>query len=342
MSMLMTPVVRGACTCVPGQFATAAQAGTGKSYLLDCVAAIAIAGYMPVLDMEKNVEENRKRLETALIQGQMLFSMDNTEIPLGGPWLCQAIERPQVEPRWLQHNKAVALYNNWSLFGSGNNLKLLDDVVRRCLKCTIKAGGRENPLERTFKSKPFDRALAQRWKYIRAILTIARAYIEAGCPGELRGIGEPFTEWNRFVRSALVWVGFADPVESQEGIRSADPRRQQRLALWTAIAGAYGYGLENRRSCADVIHNAERGVITKRKERLADWPPADPKDYRAVALRDALEVTVSTYSGKLKPQWLGNHFGQFENTVTGELMLKSDYNKKESVNYWYLERVEHE
>jgi putative DNA primase/helicase len=41
LSALITPVVRGACNCVPGHFFDSPTPGTGKSYLQDVATAIA-------------------------------------------------------------------------------------------------------------------------------------------------------------------------------------------------------------------------------------------------------------------------------------------------------------
>jgi putative DNA primase/helicase len=98
----------------------------------------------------------------------------------------------------------------------------------------------ERPELRTFKGNPFEQVLANRGRYIRAALVVVLAYRAAGMPGRLPPIGDPFAEWSDNVRSALVWLGRADPVETMEVARERDIYRQARMALLQALLNAYG------------------------------------------------------------------------------------------------------
>jgi putative DNA primase/helicase len=77
--------------------------------------------------------------------------------------------------------------------------------------------------------------LANRGKYIAAILTIVRAWQAAGRPGKLAQLPS-YGAWSDYVRSPLVWLGKADPVVTIGELRSADPVRQQRAAVFRALA----------------------------------------------------------------------------------------------------------
>ena len=100
----------------------------------------------------------------------------------------------------------------------------------------------ERPETRTFKANPFDTVLANRGLYLWAALTIVLAYRAAGMPDRLPGIGDPFAEWSDQIRSALVWLGYDDPVLTMEAVRDNDPSRQARVAMFQAISNAYGVG----------------------------------------------------------------------------------------------------
>ena len=82
-------------------------AGSGKSYLIDIVAAIVIGQPMPVMAAGRSEEETEKRLGAALIAGQPLISIDNVNGELGGDALCQIIERPLVDVRVLGKSERV-------------------------------------------------------------------------------------------------------------------------------------------------------------------------------------------------------------------------------------------
>jgi putative DNA primase/helicase len=158
-----------------------------------------------------------------MLQGIGLLSIDNVTAPLGGDALCQAIERPTLSLRISGQSKMPERRNNWCLYATGHNLRLKDDVTRRTLLTRLDRG-MERPELYKFKSKPFETVLASRGLYLWAALTVVRAYQVAGMPGRLPWIGDPFGEWSDLVRSALVWLGYADPVETMEAVRDLEPR----------------------------------------------------------------------------------------------------------------------
>jgi hypothetical protein len=93
LSGLITPVVRGALDCVPGHAANAPAAGTGKSLLWDLSAGIAMGDAMPVISTGESQEEFSKRIESQMLSGMALWSIDNVSVPIKGDAFCQAIER---------------------------------------------------------------------------------------------------------------------------------------------------------------------------------------------------------------------------------------------------------
>ena len=67
-----------------------------------------------------------------------------------------------------------------------------------------------------------------------ACLVIVRAYLAAGSPDRLSPIAS-FGEWSDLVRSALVWLGCADPAASMETARDDDPELSELreiIAVW--------------------------------------------------------------------------------------------------------------
>jgi putative DNA primase/helicase len=188
LSMLMTPVLRGALfPAVPLHAATAPAAGTGKSYLQDLASAIATGERCAVVAVAPNLEETEKRLIGAVLAGYPIIALDNCNAELAGDFLCQASERPVLQLRPLGSSAVVRLTNTVTVFANGNNLVVVADLVRRTLICRLDAN-MENPDERTFRTDPVSTVLADRGRYVAAILTIARAYIAAGKPGLLSAL----------------------------------------------------------------------------------------------------------------------------------------------------------
>ena len=195
LSGLLTTVCRAALSCVPMHASRAPAAGTGKSYLWDLIAAVTIGDAMPVIAAGPNLEEMAKRIDAQVIKGFTMLSIDNASIHLGGDELCQVVERPAYVPRILGKSLMKERRNIWTIFATGNNLRLKDDVTRRSLLARLDAE-MERPETRRFKANPFDTVLNNRGLYLWAALTIVFAYRAAGMPDRLPGIGDPFAEWS--------------------------------------------------------------------------------------------------------------------------------------------------
>ena len=170
---MMSAVVRAAVDVVPMFGVTAPTAGTGKSYLVDCVAAAAIGERAAVIAMAPDQAETEKRLVGAVLFGPQIIALDNVRQLLSGDLLCQLTERPLVELRPLGTSDVRHVRNTFVVFATGNNLTAADDMVRRVLLIGLDANV-ERPEERQFDNDPRLEILEHRGEYIAACLTIAR------------------------------------------------------------------------------------------------------------------------------------------------------------------------
>jgi putative DNA primase/helicase len=236
----------------------------------------------------------------------------------------------------LQYSKNKVRKNVWTLFATGNNLVLFEDVTRRVLLCRLDAG-EERPLSRKFVRNPFEKVMVNRGQYIWAALTVVRAYIVAGRPGRLPGIGDPFSEWSDSVRSMLVWLGWEDPVLSMEAGRASDPVRQTAAALFQAIVNAYGVGEGNSRRSADMIRDADNGSITPRSQLPLKREFGELPDEGAVRLQEAM-VVAAGHGRIINPKWFGTWLGKHQNRSIDGLRLRAAYDSHNKVNWWYIEK----
>jgi hypothetical protein len=224
LSGILTAVIRGAISTAPMHAIRAHTAGTGKSYLVDLIATIATGRRCPVIAAGKSEDETEKRLGALLRDGVPIVSLDNVNAELGGDMLCQLTERPLVRVRILGKSEAPEFECRSTVLATGNNLTLVGEMVRRVLPCNLDAGV-ERPELRVFDFDPIERVLADRGKYVAAVMTIIKAYRAAGSPQVCSPIGS-YEEWSSLVRSPLIWLGRADTVESMEAAREEDPELQ--------------------------------------------------------------------------------------------------------------------
>jgi hypothetical protein len=266
--------------------ARAPAPGSGKSYLWDLVAAIAIGQPMPVIAAGRDEEETEKRLGAALMAGRPLISIDNVNGELGGDALCQLIERPVVEVRILGKSEVVRIEARSTFFCTRNNVILLGDLCRRVITVTLDPM-LERPENRVFAGDPMETILEARGAYVAAALTICRAYFIAGRPDRAPRLAS-FEGWSDTVRSALMWLGEGDPISTMESARAEDPelnRLRELLRSWRVAFGDHETTLQN------VIDTAKQYHLRDNEQVLA-WPELNAA-VRAIAdRRGELDVGV--------------------------------------------------
>ena len=320
--------MRGAFPVTPLHASRAPTAGSGKSFLWDIVAAICIGQPMPVMSTGANTEETEKRLGAALLAGQPLISIDNISGELGGDALCQIIERPVVEIRVLGRSERVRIEaRGTSLYATGNNFVVLGDVCRRVIIANLDPA-LERPELRQFAFDPVELVLEDRGKYIAAILTICRAYVVAGKPN-LRPRLASFEGWSDTVRSALTWLGRADPVDSMETARAEDPERIELIEMMQAWERVFGWGFSNRSNVSNAI---TRGTAMVREDEKSPFGPEHPDLYAAL---EALAARTTGKRGQ-KPdaRMLGTWLRQFKGRIVDGKRFMNQPNDKGSSKWW--------
>ncbi len=239
LAALITPLVRGSFQAAPMFVNKAPTPASGKSYLFDVVAAIAIGQRMPTTTAGGHNEEMEKRLGASLLAGQPLISIDNVIGELGGDALCQILTQPIVNVRVLGKSENRRIETDFvTLFATGNNLTLVGDITRRALICSLDLN-EENTPEHQYNNNPFKMVIENRGKYVAACLTICRAYIQAGSPNKAPKLGS-YEGWSDIVRSAIIWLGRKDPVLSTALGRAEDPTLldlENMLLQWSTVIG---------------------------------------------------------------------------------------------------------
>jgi putative DNA primase/helicase len=177
------------------------------------------------------------------------------------------------------------------------------------------------PELRRFEADPVETAKSKRPELAVAALTILRAFHAAGRP-EPEGVAPlgGFEDWSLLVRNALIWVGCADPVASQEKLRKDDPDKTELEDVMTQWLDVFG---GDRATVAEVIESACE------LEPYAGYS-ANTKFARPL-FRDALLAVAGAggaVNGKRLGKWLkrnkgrivgGVRFQQAEQLTTGAI-----------------------
>jgi hypothetical protein len=273
LSLLMTPVIRSALDVAPMHIVSAPTYGSGKTYLINIAAALATGQRCPVTTAGKDETELEKRIDAALIKSQPILAIDNVNGLLFGNKLAQAVEQRIIDVRPLGTSNSIKIDNNSCVFATGCNISVRADMVRRTLRCLLDPQ-MEEPEKRTFAVSPLDMALADRGKYIAAVMTVARAYLAAACP-EVDAVSlASFGAWSRFVQRPLIWLGKADPAKSIENTAGDDPEWNELHAVlpaWHAAVGAKAVTVKELRA----------EITTELTEAILEIAPGKDGDFDA-------------------------------------------------------------
>jgi putative DNA primase/helicase len=324
LSTLITPVVRGAFPVAPMHIADAPVPSSGKSFLFDTTSAIAIGQAMPVIAAGRTEEETEKRLGAALLAGQSLITIDNVNGELRGDALCQIVERPRPQVRILGRSELIDVETRGTtLFANGNNITIVGDLCRRVVGARLDPR-MERPELRVFTGNPVATVLADRGAYIAAALTICRAYVAAGRPG-LKPRLASFEDWSDTVRSALTWLGKADPVDSMEMVMDEDPERVALGALLAAWGDTIGVGWQYRVPLKEVIAMA---VKTRVVDQATNTSALSHPELSA-AVRAVVPANRPPDLGSLGLWLRGN-----KKRIVNDMRFEAESNKHTGKQWW--------
>jgi putative DNA primase/helicase len=315
----------------PMHGSSAPVAGTGKSFLWDLSAA-ASSGQrrIPVISAG-NAEETEKRLAGVMLTGQPLISIDNVNGELKGDFLCQAIEQQYLDLRPLGGSRIVRIEaGSTTIFTTGNNITICGDLCRRTIMSRLDAQ-LENPQLRQFRNNPIQTVLNDRGKYIAACLTICRAYIADGRPGVLPRLAS-FEAWSDTVRSALVWLGMADPIDTMENTRADDPERSLLSEVLQSWAKDHGTGFGSAVPLSVIVDKAAKMQSTG--EFNSTLEPVLPD--LSAAVRAAAGAVGNA---KIDVVRFGNWCRGSKGRIVDGLRLRNKPSKRARAAAWWVEQA---
>jgi hypothetical protein len=222
--------------CAPIEVIEAPERGAGKGLLVDVQGEIATGRPLPVMPQTSEDEELRKRITSLALAGVRAVLLDNVT-KLGGPVLDAALTSTVWSDRMLGVNRNVTLPLLMTWTATGNNVRLIGDIVRRinlvrlepdCEQPDARTGFRHHPLI------PWVRE--NRPKLVRAALTILRAYVADGRPTVPMTAWGRFEAWSDLVRASLIWAGQPDPYQTRAKLEEADTEGAALLVLFEGLS----------------------------------------------------------------------------------------------------------
>ncbi|MGO8921057.1 MAG: hypothetical protein ACLQJR_34630, partial [Stellaceae bacterium] len=287
LAAMLTACARRSLPHAPAFALDAPAQGSGKGKLQSILAALA-EGHVAIPLSAANPIELEKRIDSALIRGAPIISIDNIIEPIDSARLATVLTEAMVECRLLGFSRSVMTPTGMLTTLTGNNLTILSELGRRTIRIRIDAR-MEKPWDRQFSFDPVDMVIKQRARFVAAALTILRAYHVAGRPKPEGTLGS-FEVWYGWIVGALAWLGCANAKDTIEV--ADDPKLIAHGAVVQAWGEVFGVGvpLTTKELC--------QGHPDNRSEREAfdDGPEVEQARQR---LRDALADATGAKGGKL-------------------------------------------
>lgn len=237
--------------------------GCGKSLLVRIAAEIAHGEAPAFRSWSSEAPEQRKSLTAALADGASLVVLDNVVAPIGGDALASLLTAERWEDRILGSSRTVRFSTRGlSIAATGNSLGVDRDLARRVLLVRLVAA--VDQLERrpgAYRIRDLVAHVRQRRAELLADALIAlRAYIAADRP-EVDLVVEvaSFEAWSSLVRSAVVWLGLADPFVGSRAVLRERDGESARAELLLAAVEATAERLERPDVLvAEIVREAEQ------------------------------------------------------------------------------------
>lgn len=303
LSAILTACVRHALKAAPMHTFNAPVMASGKSLLADVVALIATGHPATVMSYTPDGDEMRKRVLSVLMQGDLVVNLDNVEEPLSSQTLCSVLTQESFTDRILGVNKTGTAPTLCCWLATGNNLVVAGDLTTRIVPCNLDPQV-ERPEEREFSRNLYDWIPAHRPALMRVVLTVLRGYVVAGRPKQPIKNFARFEDWSGWVRSALVWLGEADPLTGREQLEDGDPVRVKLRALLLAWFVVF------KTAPATTKEAVARANETQRDEEGTEQPVYP-------ALREALEEHFTDRKGAIT----SNGIGYFLRQHAGRILM---------------------
>lgn len=156
LTALLTAVCRPMLPTAPAFGYDAPVQGSGKTLLARCTGALATSGEPAMMPMSKTMddEEIRKRTLAMLRQGVSVMVWDNVLGQFKSPVTAMLLTSATYTDRILCKTESATFDMRSMLILTGNNLCMVDDMVRRVLVCGIDPK-EEQPFNRRFEHDPF-------------------------------------------------------------------------------------------------------------------------------------------------------------------------------------------
>lgn len=245
LALMLLPMVRPAISGpTPLHLIDAPVQGSGKSLLAKVCLSVSQGVNISTTSGDKQEEEWRKSITTALSEGRPYVFLDNLTKRIANGALAAALTSTEWEDRKLQETRSVNVPIRCVWVATGNNVELGRDFVRRALWIRLDPG-QEYPEEHDgYKHADILGHIKQnRRKHVGLLCRIIQGWLDKGRPKfSGKGLGS-YEEHNAIIGGILESCGVPGFLTNIELLREATDYEH---AIWIAFVQrwyeSYGFG----------------------------------------------------------------------------------------------------
>lgn len=321
LAAVLTTAVRAILPTAPAFGFSATAPGTGKTLLAQSIGSL-YSGVEPAVNAPITQEDEwRKALFAAALGGAMTYLLDNAEHSIESSSLAAAITAGKIADRVLGESRNEAVDHRMMIMATGNGLRLIGDLNRRFFVSRLDAHIEASHIvSRKFDLNPLEYCKNHRVEMNAAALTLMRGYAAAGFPRVCDGLAS-FDDWNKLVRSTIIWLinegiaeGYVDPVEALQRETSNDPDTELLMALMQVVEA--GRGISQRFTVRDLIYEGNNG-----------------NDLEFILLE------IAGDSGRINSKRLGHWLNAREGRIVNGMSLVKDGKHRTGIVQWKIKKV---
>jgi hypothetical protein len=321
LGSMFTPVMREVLA-PPYQMGviTAPNPGSGKGYLAGLIGIV--HGMVMRGEMPREKAEMKKTIISSLVSTTApVVLFDNVRGEIYSSELEALLTAGTITDRLLGVSKDVTVTNDRLWMVTGNNAKIGGDLARRVLEIKIDPKC-SDPKSRTFAIKDLKGWMEEhRGAYLAAMLTVVRAWINAGRPTEVYR-SDDFAQWAGSLRGMLHWAGFPGTfgeVES-EGLETVSEDDREWGLFLEELETVFGASKFDAKTIVDKLTGGSPDSWAKGDQGKKISTDSLPGDLAEKYMGYSNRVGFTKSLGK----WLGNRDGRF---VMGLCVRKSQAGK---------------
>jgi hypothetical protein len=240
---------------------------SGKTYAATvCLSPFCEA--VPTSD-KKDEKESGKEVFALLIEGVSYIFIDNVKSALGSPDIATAVTSGRMRNRVLGVSGTHTVDSNVVWVATSNNAALEADTVSRSILIRLDTNS-ETPEDHEYSFNPLQYIAENRADVQGAILTLVRAWLEAGRPNRAKKVSR-FPAWERTIGGILEVAGVPGFLENHRESRdSADPETSAWCGFIDVWREVHGRRFVTAKELYETARSTDLGALIGDKQPTKD------------------------------------------------------------------------